>query len=216
MTPAQQHLITQFFTSRGVDESKLATLSSPALHFVNSPTRRHSFTRELTEALAMLEATRCILRELDGGIDDEICELDHEIKREIHRKASPCHIVDLCCGTSFVSVILGVLFPTCLISAVDIIEPTRLPHFAAAGLSNVRYTQMDLLSPTFVGSLDELIQAAGAGLGTRTIYDVKRTAHNVSNTTVLPVRPFTSTFSHAGQSEQTSGLPAPHSWRLGE
>ena len=163
MTPAQQHLITQFFTSRGVDESKLATLSSPALHFVNSPTRRHSFTRELTEALAMLEATRCILRELDGGIDDEICELDHEIKREIHRKASPCHIVDLCCGTSFVSVILGVLFPTCLISAVDIIEPTRLPHFAAAGLSNVRYTQMDLLSPTFVGSLDELIQAAGGG-----------------------------------------------------
>ena len=163
MTPAQQHLITQFFTSRGVDESKLATLSSPALHFVNSPTRRHSFTRELTEALAMLEATRYILRELDGGIDGEICELDGEIKREIHRKVAPCHIVDLCCGTSFVSVILGVLFPTCLISAVDIIEPSRLPHFAAAGLSNVRYTQMDLLSPKFVGSLDELIQAAGGG-----------------------------------------------------
>jgi hypothetical protein len=58
MTPAQQHLITQFFTSRGVDESKLATLSSPALHFVNSPTRRHSFTRELTEALAQVEAMR--------------------------------------------------------------------------------------------------------------------------------------------------------------
>lgn len=121
-------------------------LSSPALHHVN---RRRGFTRELTEALAMLAALRRVMAahrrqgEQEGGVEE------------------PWHVVDLCCGKGFLATLVAVSFPSFAVTAIDRRSGAFLPHFEAAGITNIRYAQLDVMSPGFPDEVSRLVEAAG-------------------------------------------------------
>ena len=134
---ARSALIERFFDE--LDPQALATLSKPELHHVNN---RRNFTRELTEAIAMLQKLRSII-----GADS----------------ASTWHVIDLCCGKAFFATLVGVLYPSILVHAVDKQPPTFLPHFEEAGLGGiVEYVQCDVLQfESFAGRLNELIASNG-------------------------------------------------------
>jgi hypothetical protein len=134
-------LITQFFVE--TPANALATLSLPALHCVNN---RRSFTRELTEALALLARLRRLTTRVDGaaGVGPR-----------------SWHVIDLCCGKAFFATLVGVLHADFLVTAVDKQPPTFVPHFEHAGLSAVTYVQSDVLAPGWVEQVAALVDDNG-------------------------------------------------------
>ena len=134
-------LLVEQFSQGGLMSScsTLDRLSSPALHHVN---QRKGFTRELTEALAMLKRLQRIVA----------CDGNHP---------GPWHVIDLCCGKGFLATLAAVTFPDFTVTAVDIRPPTFLPHFEAAGISNVEYAQLDVLAPSFPIQIQQLVQSHG-------------------------------------------------------
>ena len=154
-------------------------LSSPALHCLN---RRGKFTRELTEALAMLAQLRRIIAraELHSDKTDETDEpgsspgtdetdepgsspgMDETDEPGSRPGSGSWHVIDLCCGKAFFGTLVAVLFPFCCVHCVDQQPPTFLPHFALAGLAErVAYVQLDVLSIGFVNEMRALIEANG-------------------------------------------------------
>ena len=121
----------------GLDAAHLETLSLPALHRVN---RTGNFTRELTEALAMLDRLRRITA---------------------HTPDDSWHILDLCCGKAFFATIVGVLHPDYLVHCLDKQPPTYIPHFDAVPslAQTVRYVRADVLAAGFGERVAELIAA---------------------------------------------------------
>lgn len=159
----------------------LEPLCRPALH---SMTNRKGFTRELTEALAMVARLRRIVGRSSGsgrgmgsgprgGDDDDVGSGDEESAEEESAEkesaeeesaeSGPWHVIDLCAGKGFLATLLAVLYPRMMVTAVDKFEPTFLPHYEAAGIDNVRYAQLDVLAPNFVQALRTVIRTDGAG-----------------------------------------------------
>ena len=147
--------------------SAVQLLSSPALHCLN---RRGKFTRELTEALAMLAQLRRIIAraELHSDKSDETDEpgsspgTDETDEPGSSPGSGSWHVIDLCCGKAFFGTLVAVLFPSFCVHCVDQQPPTFLPHFALAGLAErVAYVQLDVLSIGFVNEVRALIEANG-------------------------------------------------------
>lgn len=138
--------------------SAVQLLSSPALHCLN---RRGKFTRELTEALAMLAQLRRIIARAEAH-SDETDETDEPGDAGSRPGSGSWHVIDLCCGKAFFGTLVAVLFPSCCVHCVDRQPPTFLPHFALAGLAErIAYVQLDVLSIGFVNEVRALIEANG-------------------------------------------------------
>lgn len=138
--------------------SAVQLLSSPALHCLN---RRGKFTRELTEALAMLAQLRRIIARAEAH-SDETDETDEPGDIGSRPGSGSWHVIDLCCGKAFFGTLVAVLFPSCCVHCVDRQPPTFLPHFALAGLAErIAYVQLDVLSIGFVNEVRALIEANG-------------------------------------------------------
>lgn len=145
------HLIRDFFgdgrTGTGSEEGergrKLEALCHPLLHHVN---QRHGFTREFTEALAMVARLEAAV-EAGKGDDDGLGE--------------PWHVVDLCCGKGFLAALVATTFPTFHVTAIDRLSSAFQPHFSETGIRNVGYAQLDLMAPEFLDELASVISKAG-------------------------------------------------------
>jgi hypothetical protein len=144
--------------------SAVQLLSSPALHCLN---RRGKFTRELTEALAMLAQLRRIIARAEAHSDetdetDETDEPDEPGDTGSRPGSGSWHVIDLCCGKAFFGTLVAALFPSCCVHCVDRQPPTFLPHFVLAGLAErIAYVQLDVLSIGFVNEVRALIEANG-------------------------------------------------------
>jgi len=154
-------LVADFFAA--LPKRALETLSLPVLHCLNN---RRSFTRELTEALAMLSRLHRIVEQhgsgikggsaIKGGSDNTGLRTDNDGFDDTW------HVIDLCCGKAFFGTLVGVLHPSWKVHCVDKQPITFLPHFEAAGLASVvEYAQLDVLAPGFVKAIRELIDASG-------------------------------------------------------
>ena len=156
--PLGGRLIADFFADPLVTPDVIAALSVPALHHINRSTR---FTRELQEALAMLDSLRHCIGAIGagatsaGGAIGAGASGDGARAREAERQ--PWHVVDLCCGKSYVSAVVSCVFPHFELTAVDRLSPSYIPHYREAGISNVRYSQQDILSAGFAETLASLV-----------------------------------------------------------
>lgn len=119
-------------------------LSVPELHLIN---RRHNFNRELTESLAMVHFLRKLTTHGQPG-------------SEHHESDEVWHVIDLCCGKSYTAALVAACFPHFRVTAIDRWEPQFLPHYDAAGISNIHYERLDVLAPTFRSQVEELITRA--------------------------------------------------------
>ena len=79
------------------------------------------------------------------------------------------HVIDLCTGKGFLATLIAVLYPHFVVTAVDKRDGSYLPHYEAAGITNVRYAQLDVLAPSFASELGALIQSSHGGGGRRTV-----------------------------------------------
>lgn len=117
-------------------------LSVDELHHVS---QRKGWTREVTEAIAMLNGLHSI-KAAATAVDPA------------DNADDAWHVIDLCCGKSHVSALVGVLHPAMLVTAVDRMDPKFLPHYREAGLHNVQYAQLDVLAPSFAAKVESLIR----------------------------------------------------------
>lgn len=78
-----------------------------------------------------------------------------------HRRLDPWHVVDLCCGKGFLAALVAVFFPSFTVTAVDRRSGSYLPHFEAAGITNVQYARLDVMAPGFPGELRRLVEGDG-------------------------------------------------------
>jgi hypothetical protein len=144
-------LLAAFFADErlGGSERVMSALSSPALHALNN---KREFTREFTEAAAMLFALRRLVSsEAEVGAEAE----------------GRWHVVDLCCGKAFLATLIAVAHPDWSVTAVDLNDEAYLPHFAdLPQLSNLRYLRADVLGAGFVGEVAKAVAREG---GARTV-----------------------------------------------
>ena len=191
-------LLAGFFSDPLVSADVIESLSVPELHHIN---RRRGFSRELSEAVAMLSSLRDCAEVIDadgdgggaegggaegggaegggaegGDFAPPAGEADSGAaglaagpeegatgvggRRERRREGlSAWHVVDLCCGKSFVSAVVSRLFPRCHVTAIDRVPPRFVPHYAEAGITNVAYVQRDILAADFGAFVGDLARA---------------------------------------------------------
>jgi hypothetical protein len=77
------------------------------------------------------------------------------------RGTKALHIIDLCCGKSLTTAYLSLEFSEAQVTAVDLISPSLLPHYAAAVDTNVKYLQLDLFSKDFGAQMESRVNAVG-------------------------------------------------------
>ena len=138
-------LIAQFFSDSGLGSSSAIqeALSKPALHSFNA---RKRFTKELTEVLGMLV----------------------RLQRIIATSTEPeqsWHVIDLCCGKGFLATLVAICFPSFVVTAVDRLLDNYLPHFEPAGIRNVRYAPLDVMSAGFPDEIHRLVKDKDHGDG---------------------------------------------------
>jgi hypothetical protein len=132
-------LMRRFFEGAHIPEGRLSLLSVPALHHVN---RRRNFSKEFTDSLGIFFAL-------------------HQTLVQLGLSSAPIRVVDLCCGKGFTAALVGAAFPNASVIAVDKIRNAYLPHYAEAGLGNVRYEQIDILSDAFIVRFREIVEGEG-------------------------------------------------------
>eukprot|EP00873_Tetraselmis_striata_P007553 jgi/Tetstr1/427817/TSEL_001789.t1 len=134
-------------------QQRLDVLCHPLLHAVN---RRDAFTREFTEALAMLARLEALVAPGTSGGNS------HRFQPgECRHLEDPWHVVDLCCGKGFLATLVATTFPQFQVTAVDRLGPAFLPHFKEAGIVNVTYAQLDIMAPDFLAKMQALVAQAG-------------------------------------------------------
>ena len=162
-TPEQvSSLVVDFFADPLVTDKVIAALSVPALHHINRGTR---FSRELQEGLAMLGALRHCIRVLASG-DGDGAGTDGQ--QAAVAEAREWHVVDLCCGKSYVSALISCIYPHYRLTAIDRVSPAYIPHYAEAGCVNVTYAQHDILADDFAAALGAIV-AEQQRAGRRTV-----------------------------------------------
>ena len=139
-------LIAQFFSDAGLGSSAAMreALSKPALHNFNS---RKRFTKELTEVLGML------------------VRLQRIIATSSTEPEQSWHVIDLCCGKGFLATLVAICFPSFVVTAVDRLLDNYLPHYGAAGILNVRYAQLDVMSAGFADDIHTMVKDKDHGDG---------------------------------------------------
>jgi hypothetical protein len=138
-------LIVHFFSDAGLGSSAAIreTLAKPSLHNFNA---RKRFTKELTEVLGMVSRLQRIVS-ASGRADES------------------WHVIDLCCGKGFLATLTAICFPSFVVTAVDKLIDAYLPHYEAAGIDNVRYSQLDVMSPGFPDEMARLARDENHGDG---------------------------------------------------
>lgn len=137
-------LLAGFWAEPRLTPARLEVLCAPALH---SFTQRGGFTREFTEVAAMLRALKAIVRP-DGAAGAAGAAAATE--------AEPWHVIDLCCSKSFLATLVAVLYPEFRVTAIDRVDERFLPHFGAAGISNITYLRRDVEAAGFADECSRL------------------------------------------------------------
>lgn len=117
--------IVQRFFGRG--ESAVMPLLSPQFHTLNDDA---DLSKKLSQSLAVIEALERQVSDLNGW-----------------------HVVDLCCGKSLTTSLIVQRHPYTVLTAVDRVPASHLPHYAEAGIDTVTYSQADVLGESFLEEL---------------------------------------------------------------
>jgi len=111
-------------------------LRAPAWHQLNDLKR---LRKEVTETMAVVG----VLRRLGGSLG--------------HARGHPLHIVDLCCGKSLTAAVIGDELPHAAVTAVDLLPPHLLPHYAELS-PGVHYLRTNVLAPEFPAELARRVE----------------------------------------------------------
>eukprot|EP00966_Prymnesium_polylepis_P091751 2123767-Prymnesium_polylepis.1 len=101
----------------------------------------------------MLDALRQCIRVLASG-DGACAGTDGQAAAA---EAREWHVVDLCCGKSYVSALLACVYPHFRLTAIDRVSAAYIPHYAEAGCANVTYAQHDILADDFATALGAIV-----------------------------------------------------------
>lgn len=122
-------LVARFFGN----DLAVASLLQPHFHTLNNDEKCR---KKLSQSLAVL-----------GALERAVPDL------------ASWHIVDLCCGKSLTSSLAALQHPESVVTAVDRLARSHLPHFDEAGITNVRYLRLNVLADSFVSDLAHAIRA---------------------------------------------------------
>ena len=113
-----------------------SALLHPAFHRI---AQLRTVRKEISESLGILAA-------LDAALP--AIAVAHSPDDASRSLPGPLHLVDLCCGMGLTATLAAQRYSG-RVTAIDVREPSQMPHWASAGCA-VSFVQCDLLTPRFL------------------------------------------------------------------
>jgi len=153
-------LLLELFQGDENSSATIKSLSRPEFHRINSCI---ALRKELSESMALISELKR-LRRCGMNVAKEGCSTA-EMDKENDDSRTPVswerwHVIDLCSGSSVTASLMLHLLPGIAITAVDMVDPDKLPHIQAAGFGRRSFTYLksDIYDETLVTKLRQRTQ----------------------------------------------------------
>ena len=135
-------LVSAFCASDAAD-----ALARPVWHGLNN--HKH-LRKEATESMAVLAALRRLPR-WSASCDE---------RDDSSAAGGGTHVLDLCSGKGLTAALAALDEPSCVVSAIDLLLPSALPHFEEAlPPGRLTYLRLDLLGDDFISRLEARVES---------------------------------------------------------